>query len=66
MAGVRGSNDVLEATYNGGLTWHWVLTLTAGAPTDLGFTTSSQGVVISAHRLYMTRDGGHSWHPVAF
>ncbi len=65
VTGVRGSSDALELTFNGGVTWHRAMTFTS-APADLGFTTASQGVLVSASRLWMTRDGGHSWSRITF
>jgi len=66
VAGLRGSNTVLEATFNGGSTWHQVLTLPSGDIADLGFTTTTQGVLIVAGHLDMTRDGGHTWIRITF
>lgn len=69
----------LYGTFDGGRTWSTVEqdTSSGGAPwRDLGFTNTSQGVVIEGlkpgvaglppNRLLMTRDGGHSWAPVTF
>jgi photosystem II stability/assembly factor-like uncharacterized protein len=66
VAGNRGSSNVLEATFNGGSTWTQVLTLPDGALADLGFTTTTQGVLIVAGHLDMTRDGGHTWIRITF
>lgn len=71
----------LYASFDGGHTWSTVLqdSASGGQPWfDLGFTTPQQGVVVEGtvgspgtgglppSRLLMTRDGGHSWSPVAF
>jgi hypothetical protein len=66
VAGVRGSSVPLEATFDGGFSWHRVLTLAGGDRADLGFTTATQGVLIDTGRLYMTRDGGHTWSRITF
>jgi hypothetical protein len=66
VVGLRGSANVLEVTYNGGFSWTREVTFTDGAINDLGFTTPTQGVVVNAGRLLMTRDGGHTWSRVAF
>ena len=61
VAGIHGSSMVLIASFDGGHTWHTVLSLGSGSAADLGFTTATQGVVVSAGHLYMTHDGGHTW-----
>lgn len=64
-----GTRSVLEATFDRGRTWSQVLDLGSAQAVDLGFTTADQGVVIAvdpagSSRLYMTRDGGHTWQAV--
>jgi hypothetical protein len=66
VAGLRGSSSVLEATFDGGFSWRRVLTLGSGNHRDLGFTTSTQGVLVDSNHLYITRDGGHTWSRIAF
>ena len=69
----------LYGTFDAGRSWSTVYQDTSGggAPwRDLGFTNSSQGVVVEGqlpgaaglppNRLFMTRDGGHTWAPVSF
>ena len=62
----------LESTFDGGRTWTVVTATASNAWTDLGFTSSSQGVAVqrrldsSPGALYMTFDGGHSWRQVNF
>jgi photosystem II stability/assembly factor-like uncharacterized protein len=64
VVGSRGSSTVLAVTFNGGSSWTRELTFAPGAIVDLGFTTPTQGVVVNAGRLFMTRDGGHAWSRV--
>jgi photosystem II stability/assembly factor-like uncharacterized protein len=66
VIGLRGSASVVEATFNGGLTWHQVMTLPDGPLGDFDFTNPSDGFLTVAGRLYLTRDGGHSWSRIAF
>jgi hypothetical protein len=60
VAGIRGSGEVVNATFNGGLSWHQVLRLSS-APRDLAFVGGSRGVLVSGGRLYLSADGGHTW-----
>jgi hypothetical protein len=63
------SNDaVVVGSFDGGNTWSTVL---RAGNADLGFTTPSQGVVIThsadgSSGLFMTRDGGRTWSAVSF
>ena len=72
VGGSRGvtPSGVLVASFDGGSSWTTVYTGDTGIVADeLGFTTSSQGVAITAGddpHLLMTYDGGHHWSPVAF
>jgi photosystem II stability/assembly factor-like uncharacterized protein len=66
VGGSDATGAVLVATFNGGRTWAVVARLGAVTIADLGFTTATQGVVITAPAdgpasLLMTRDGGHTW-----
>ena len=67
----------LYASFNAGRSWSTVDQDTDGGGLpwyDIGFTTPLQGVVIegqvgitgTASRLFVTRDGGHSWVPASF
>jgi photosystem II stability/assembly factor-like uncharacterized protein len=58
------------ATFDGGKTWETVWSSDAQTSTcqEMGFTTPTQGVAIvvgEAPALLMTKDGGHTWQPVA-
>ena len=65
-----GGGAALVATFDGGRTWSRVATLAGTSSfSELGFTTSDQGVVIArtadgASHLVMTRDGGRTWGAV--
>lgn len=64
----------LYGSFDGGRSWQTVLRPAAPRPwNDLGFTTSSQGVVVQGvpaldghGTLWLTRDGGHHWSAVRF
>ncbi len=64
------STPVVIASFDGGHTWTTVLKPGQVTFTDLGFTTQTQGVLITTvgttSRLLMTRDGGHTWAAVTF
>jgi hypothetical protein len=67
VTGSTASGNALVATFDGGASWRRVLPLPGETAVDLGFTTQTQGVVIvPGTGLYMTRDGGQTWSPVAF
>jgi BNR/Asp-box repeat len=67
LAGDVGGKSLLVGSFDGGRTWTTVVSASATAFSDLGFTTPTQGVVVSdAGRLLMTHDGGHVWTAVAF
>jgi photosystem II stability/assembly factor-like uncharacterized protein len=64
----------IDASFDEGHTWTGTLGFGDGGLglSDLGFTTATQGVVIHGSvaypqslQLLMTRDGGHTWVPVA-
>jgi hypothetical protein len=70
---VAGGIDstLLEATFDRGRTWTIVLDFQAMTVVDLGFTTAEQGVMVAlgadgSGRLFMTRDGGHTWDTLTF
>ena len=65
---VNGANkSELLGSFNGGASWMVVAKSSDVSFTDLGFTTTTQGVVItSAGQLLMTRDAGDSWAAVSF
>ena len=71
VAGSSATESVLVGSFNGGASWDSVLHV-SGELNDLGFTNSSQGVVVVTNiatgsgRLFMTRDGGHTWSSVQF
>jgi len=76
ISAASGASE-LYGSFDGGKTWTTVEqdTSSGGLPwADLGFTDPAQGVVVEGQvgitgtptRLYMTRDGGHSWAPVSF
>lgn len=57
----------LVASFDAGDTWMTVLeTGSAVRAGYLGFTTETQGVLIDDTGMFMTRDGGHTWHQVGF
>ena len=71
IAGNDSRGTVLVGSFDGGQSWKTVDRPAVGSLSDLGFTTSVQGVVIStpstgASHLLMTRDGGHTWTQVNF
>jgi photosystem II stability/assembly factor-like uncharacterized protein len=68
---VAAGSASIEATFDGGRTWSEVLLTGGGGVTDLGFTTTTQGVAVlhppgQAGILETTHDGGHTWAEVAF
>lgn len=71
VAGTDASGSVLVGSFDGGQ--HWSVRLRAGTDgfADLGFTTRTQGVVVTSSpsgsdRLLMTRDGGRTWSAIVF
>ena len=66
VGGQAGSGaTAVVASQDGGRTWATVLR-PAGSPIYLGFTTDTQGVLITVGHLWMTYDGGRTWQPVTF
>jgi len=71
VAGDDAHGAALVGSFDGGHSWATVFAGGAGSLSDLGFTTTTQGVAVStpasgSSRLLMTRDGGRTWTPVAF
>ena len=73
VAATVPSTNAVEviASRDGGLTWTSVLIPGPVQVRYLGFTTATQGVLITSDpgsrtQLFMTRDGGHTWTPVQF
>ena len=71
VAGDGLNGPTLVASFDDGATWAATLRLDNGGFNDLGFTTPTQGVVVTtavggASKLYMTRDGGRTWSAVTF
>ena len=67
IAGFDSHGSALAGSFDGGLTWKKVLSGGNDTFSDLGFTTATQGVVISttsAGHLLMTHDGGKTWSTV--
>jgi photosystem II stability/assembly factor-like uncharacterized protein len=58
--------SVLLASFDAGETWTAVLDTGPSARAGyLGFTTHTQGVLIDDTGMFMTRDGGRTWHEVS-
>ena len=71
IAGSDTNGAALVASLDGGRTWSKVWSAAAVSFTDLGFTTPTQGIVVTtdesgAGKLLMTHDGGRTWTPVTF
>ena len=69
VGGSDATRAVIVATFDAGRTWTVVAWLGAVTLADLGFTTATQGVVITgpaggSSSLLMTRDGGRTWRAV--
>jgi len=62
---VSAGSAILAST-NGGHSWSATLQLGSDAPRYIGFTTASQGFVITGHALWFTYDGGHHWVTARF
>jgi len=60
---VAGSQTV-QRTTDGGATWSVVAHTRAGDATDSGFTSSTQGFIITGGQMLMTYDAGATWQPV--
>jgi photosystem II stability/assembly factor-like uncharacterized protein len=71
IAGFDSTGSALVTSYDGGRTWIKVYQAGLASLSDLGFTTTKQGVVITtaeggASQLLMTRDGGRTWSAAHF
>jgi hypothetical protein len=71
IAGWDSTEAVLVGSFDGGKTWSTVVRAGTVQLSDLGFTTPTQGVVITnsasgSGGLFMTRDGGRTWSAVKF
>jgi hypothetical protein len=66
------SRPALTASFDGGVTWQQVYAGQGNGWTELGFTTTSQGVAIVGGSpgapaiMLRTTDGGHTWSAVSF
>jgi hypothetical protein len=61
---VVAGNETLRRTTDGGATWTTVAHLAGDDTTDSGFTTPTQGFVITHGQMLMTYDAGATWQPV--
>ena len=71
IAGSDTSGAALVASFDDGRTWSKVWSAAAVSFTDLGFTTPTQGIVVTtdesgAGKLLMTHDGGRTWTSAIF
>ena len=76
LAGTGPNGTTLVRSLDRGQSWHTVLETGVATISYLGFTTPSQGVLLSAApggsgstdggSLWITRDGGATWVPVKF
>jgi photosystem II stability/assembly factor-like uncharacterized protein len=71
VAGSESNGSEIVASFDGGGTWARTLATSGVTFTDLGFTTQTQGIVITTQesgvsRLLMTHDAGRTWTPVGF
>ncbi len=76
VAGRTAQGSAVVRSSDGGRTWQTALETGAAMITYLGFTTPTQGVVLTiapagpgasvGGSLLMTRDGGRTWHQVTF
>ncbi len=69
VGGTDATGGALVATFDAGRTWSVVARLGMVDLADLGFTTPTQGVVVTTSAdkpatLMMTRDGGRTWRAV--
>ena len=69
VGGTDATGAALVATFDAGRTWSVVARLGTADLADLGFTTPTQGVVVTTSAdkpatLMMTRDGGRTWRAV--
>lgn len=66
VAASQASGSAVAISADGGQTWTTALQLGTAHVDYLGFTTSSQGVLVADTGMWMTRDGGQTWSQVAF
>jgi photosystem II stability/assembly factor-like uncharacterized protein len=70
VAGSKSSGEALVTSFDGGRTWPSTLNTGMVSITQLGFTTKTQGLLITdksgVGQMLMTRDGGRTWTRVAF
>ena len=70
VAGSLSSGEGLLTSFDGGRTWPSTLNAGMVGITQLGFTTKTQGLVITdksgVGQMLMTHDGGRTWTHVAF
>jgi photosystem II stability/assembly factor-like uncharacterized protein len=72
VAGSKSTGEALVTSFDGGRTWPSTLNAGLVQITQLGFTTHTQGLVITtdassgAGRMLMTHDGGRTWTRVSF
>jgi photosystem II stability/assembly factor-like uncharacterized protein len=76
LTGTTAQGAAIVRSSDGGQTWQTALETGKASITYLGFTTPTQGVVLTiaaggpgsstGGSLLMTRDGGHTWRQVMF
>ncbi len=65
-AGGTSSGNVVMISRDSGRTWTTALRLGEEAVSYVGFTTSTQGILLSDKGMRMTYDGGRTWQVVQF
>ncbi|HEX7471505.1 MAG TPA: hypothetical protein VF323_00350 [Candidatus Limnocylindrales bacterium] len=71
VAGFDTKGAAMVGSFDGGHTWAKVFSSATVSLSGLGFTTTTQGVVVAtaangASQLLMTHDGGRTWSAVTF
>jgi photosystem II stability/assembly factor-like uncharacterized protein len=70
VGGSKSSGEALVTSFDGGRTWPSTLNTGMVSITQLGFTTKTQGLLITdksgVGQMLMTHDGGRTWTRVAF
>lgn len=56
----------VSVTRDGGKTWPTSFEDTGGGADDVGFVSDDLGFLTDQRKLFVTRDAGRSWQPVAF
>ncbi|MGZ6295368.1 MAG: WD40/YVTN/BNR-like repeat-containing protein, partial [Candidatus Limnocylindrales bacterium] len=64
--GPTASGDAVVISRDGGRTWTTVLRLGTVAVSYLGFTTATQGILVTNRDMRMTYDAGRTWQIVSF